>query len=119
MWARVIEIMLACWLAISPFMFAHDPTNKSLWINDLSCALAVLMLSGLSFWNPLRFAHLGVCVVGLWLVGFGYLMSPYPPPPALQNSLLVGLLLLMLGIVPNKAFAPPDSWREFLVRERN
>ena len=118
MWARVIEVMLGCWLAISPFIFVHDSTAGTLWVNDLSCAFAVVLFALLSFWKPLRHAHLAIGVVGGWLIGFGYLMSPYPPPPAFQNYILVGLLLMMLAVVPNEASAPPSSWREYL-REKH
>ena len=118
MWARVVEVMLGCWLAISPFIFRHPAEQTALWINDLACAFAVVLLALLSFWRPLRHAHLAISGVALWLIAFGYLAAPYPPPPASQNNTIVGLLLLMLAIVPNQAFAPPASWREYLARER-
>jgi hypothetical protein len=118
MWARVIEIMLACWLAVSPFIFRHAASERRLWWTDLGCALAVSILSLLSFWPPLRHANLAIISVGLWLIGFGLLAAPYPTPPALQNDILVGLLLLMLAIVPNEANLPPRAWIRFLTEEK-
>jgi len=119
MWARVIEIMLGFWLVISPFIFHHPADQKTLWINDLSCGFATVALALFSLWYPLRYAHLALIGVALWLIGFGYLTSPYPSPPALQNNILVGLLLLMLAIVPNEASLPPQSWRDFSSEEKS
>lgn len=47
----------------------------------------------------------------------GRLDSPHPTPPALQNDIIVGWLLLMFAIIPNEANIPPRSWRKFS-RER-
>jgi hypothetical protein len=111
MWARIIEVMLGCWLAVSPFIFRHAADEKVLWLNDLFSALAVIMLALISFWPPLRYAHVAIVVVALWLIGFGFWASGYPAPPALQNDILVGLLLLMFAIIPNEANLPPPAWR--------
>jgi hypothetical protein len=113
MWARVVEVMLGCWLAISPFIFNHPMEKSAWWINDLSSGFAVVALALLSFWDPMRHAHLAHVLVALWLIGFGYLAAPYPTPPALQNDLMLGLLLLMFAIIPNDASLPPKPWKEF------
>ena len=41
MWARAVEIALACWLALSPFIFGHPDEAAFLWYNDFACALAI------------------------------------------------------------------------------
>jgi hypothetical protein len=110
MWARVIEVMLGLWLAISPFIFRHAAEDGELWINDLACAFAIVALALLSFWQPLRYAHLAIGVVALWLIVFGYI-GGYPAPPASQNHILLGLLLVTFAIIPNEANLPPRSWR--------
>ena len=112
MWARVVEVMLGCWLAVSPFVFGHSAEDRTLWFSDLLSALAVVVLALFSFWRPLRFAHIGIVAVGLWLIAAGFL-APYPTPPAFQNDIVVGLLLLIFAIVPNDATQPPKPWREF------
>lgn len=112
MWARVVEVMLGCWLALSPFIFAHGADEPALWWNDLVSALVTMTLALCSFWRPLRYAHLGILGVGLWLVAYAY-VTPPPPPPASQNHVVIGLLLLMLAIIPNDASQPPESWQEF------
>jgi hypothetical protein len=111
MWPRVVEVMLGCWLGVSPFVFRHNSYQRELWFNDLSCALAVT-LSLLSFWRPSRAAHFGVCGVAIWLIGFGYAWAPVPAPAALQNDILVGMVLLMFAIIPNEANVPPRSWSD-------
>ncbi len=112
MWARVVEVMLGCWLGLSPFIFRHAAEEKGFWLNDLLCGFAVITLALLSFWGPLRHAHLAIGVVALWLVVFGFLTAS-PAPPASQNHILVGLALLMFAIIPNEANLPPHSWRDF------
>lgn len=118
MWTRVIEVMLGCWLAMSPFIFRHAAEERVLWINDLLSATAVIVLAVVSFWSPLRLAHVANFVIGLWLIAFGWWTSSYPAEPALQNDIVVGILLLMLAILPNQASLPPRPWRDFLIRER-
>jgi hypothetical protein len=119
MWARVIEVMLGCWLAVSPFIFRHDTDDRLLWLNDLFSATAVTLLALVSFWSRLRFAHVANIAIALWLIAFGFWVSSYPTPPALQNDIVVGLLLLMFAIVPNEASRPPRPWRDFPVSRRN
>jgi hypothetical protein len=114
MWARVIEVTLGCWLAMSPFIFRHSAEDRVLWFNDLFASIVVIMLALVSFWSPLRFAHVANLGIALWLIGFGFWASTYPAPPALQNNIVVGMLLLMFAIVPNKATRPPRPWRDFL-----
>jgi len=113
MWARVIEVAIGCWLAVSPFIFRHAAEERDLWFNNLLSASAVIAFALLSFWPPLQLAHLANAVVGLWLITFGFFAVPYPTPPALQNDIVVGLLLLMFAIVPNESSLPPRPWREF------
>lgn len=113
MWARVVEVMLGCWLAVSPFVFRHEPAERILWVSDLLSAFVVVVLALASFWSPLRYAHLAIVLVGLWLIVFGFL-APYPTAPAFQNDIVVGLLLLIFAIVPNEASQPPKPWLRHL-----
>lgn len=111
MWPRVVEIMLGFWLAASPFIFRHSEDQEALWARDLLCALAVICFASLSFWPRARRAHLGIIPVGVWLILAGFFSGVNPSPAALQNDLLVGLILLMLAILPTEASLPPRSWR--------
>jgi SPW repeat len=113
MWARVVEVMIGCWLAISPFVFRHPPDQSAWWTNDLISGFIVVTLALLSFWTPTRHAHLALSGIAAWLIGFAYLSAAHPIPPALQNDMVVGLLLLMFVIIPDEATLPPKAWREF------
>jgi hypothetical protein len=115
MWARVIETMLGLWLTVSPFVFRHAAENRALWINDLACGFVLVTLALLSFWHPLRHAHFAIAGVALWLIVLG-LLAAYPAPPASQNHILLGLILLMFAIIPNDANLPPSSWRHERLR---
>lgn len=110
--------MLGLWLAASPFIFGHDAADTVYWMVDLSAATLVVILSLLSYWEQTRYAHLGTAFVGVCLMAFVVLAAPQPPPPAAQNEMVLGLLLAMLGIIPNEADEPPRPWREMESAER-
>ncbi|MEX0938386.1 MAG: hypothetical protein WDZ59_11050 [Pirellulales bacterium] len=113
MWARVVEVMLGCWLIISPFIFGHPESEVGRWLTDMACGTLVIAFALLSYARPLRHAHLLTILVGFWLIGFAFLAEPYPVPPALQNDVMLGLLLLMMCILPNEATEPPLAWRRY------
>lgn len=110
MWSRVVEFMLGCWLAASPFIFGHPADDLSLWIMDWICAVLVISFSVLSYWTPLRHIHLATGLLALVMIAYGRLASPTDVIPALQNHIVVGLLLLMFALVPNQAGRPPRRW---------
>ncbi|MFI4852378.1 MAG: hypothetical protein ACIAZJ_24990 [Gimesia chilikensis] len=110
MWSRVIEFMLGCWLAISPFIFTAGEQVPALTAVTWASALLVICLSLVSYWPPLRHAHLAIFFLALALIGYGRFAVPAPIPPALQNLIMTGLLLLMFALVPNRASQPPRCW---------
>jgi hypothetical protein len=112
MWARIVECMIGCWLLMSPFIFRHQPGETAMWANDLTVGAVLVVLSLASYWRPTEWAHWLLIPVGVWLVGFGRLGHVPPLEPALQNEIVVGLLLLMFAIVPNDASRPPRAWRQ-------
>ena len=111
MWPRVVEIMLAFWLLISPFVFRLPDDAAWTWANAYVCAVLVLSFSSMAMWWPLRRAHLVTAVVGVWLVLSAWVQER-PLPPQQQGHILVGLLLFMFGIIPSEASRPPVDWRE-------
>ncbi len=113
MWGRVVEIMMAVWLSLSPFLFGHYPGDRALWMSDLFCAGAIILLSCLAFYEPLRRAHLGNLLIAGWLVGFAYFHGGYPSASGYQNDILTGLTLLLIAIIPNQASQPPRDWQRF------
>jgi hypothetical protein len=114
MWARIIEFMIACWLAMSPFIFGHPPEDSFLWTSDLICSALIALFALLSFWDPIGKIHLLTLGVAFWLVGLGYSAFPGPASIAEQNNLIVGLLLLMFAIIPSHSTLPPRPWRDFI-----
>ncbi|TWU26760.1 hypothetical protein Pla52o_06150 [Novipirellula galeiformis] len=109
MWGRMIEIMTAVWLAASPFIFRSQADAMILW-GDLSIALLICTLAGLSYWRPTRYAHLLILVVAVGLILWGRFFDT-PPPAVHQNHIVVGLFLLMIALIPNHASHPPTAWR--------
>lgn len=111
MWARVVEFMLGCWLAISPFVFKHGDGETAMWLTDWIAAALVIACALLSYWRPTRHAHFGTLLVAVGLVLMGRFSDSSPLSPALQNEITTGLLLVMFAIIPNEASQPPEAWR--------
>lgn len=110
MWSRVVEIMLGCWLLMSPFIFAYASDATALWVNDLACGSAVILFGVFSYWRPTQHAHLLILAVGTWLCVFAYRQGFGGASPASQNHLILGMLLLMFAIIPNDATRPAPGW---------
>lgn len=110
MWARVVEIMIGCWLLMSPFIFGHRDEDAAQWATDLACGTATIILAGLAYWHPLRQIHLLTAAIAGWLFVFGRFLAESPSLPAAQNNMIVGLLLLMFALIPNHASHPPRSY---------
>ncbi|QEG38454.1 SPW repeat domain-containing protein [Roseimaritima ulvae] len=110
MWGRVVEIMTAVWLAASPWIFRTAADTSLVWA-DLSIALAIATLAGLSYWKPTRHAHLLTLLVATGLIVWGRLAGT-PPPYEHQNHIVVGLFLLLIALIPNDASNPPRAWRD-------
>lgn len=111
MWSRVVEIMIGCWLLMSPFLFRYGSDEPSLWINDFATGSAVIVFGLLSYWQPTRHIHLVTVAVGGWLIAFAYIIGFGTERPAAQNYVIVGLMLMMFAIIPNSASRPPKGWK--------
>lgn len=110
MWGRVVELMIAVWVAISPFVFRVADDTTLLWCDSL-IALSICVFSGLAFWMPTRHAHLLTLPLSIGLVLWGR-FAELPPPPIHQNHIVVGFFLMLMVFVPNDASYPPVGWRE-------
>jgi hypothetical protein len=117
MWSRVVEVTLGCWLLMSPFIFRYAPHETALWINDFACAAAVIVFGLMSYWSPARHTHALSLVVGGWLIAFAYWRGFGNASPASQNHLLVGWLMMMFAVIPNRASRPPAGWEDHAVRQ--
>jgi hypothetical protein len=105
--------MLGVWLLIAPFVFGFV-LGGSESIQAWACGSIVIVASCLSYWRPTRHARAATALAGLWLAASSYLTGAFPAPPAIQNGLLIGLLLVMFAIIPNEASKPPETWRPFV-----
>jgi hypothetical protein len=112
MWPRVVELLIACWLVASPFVFGHIDGPTRFWASDFAAATGIAVLAMGSFSKRGRQLHLFELLVAAWLLGFGYLAAA-EPLPSLQNNILTALVLMMLAIIPGPANQPPRAWREF------
>lgn len=111
MWPRVVELMTGLWLCMSPLIFRRTEAIDQFVAVDLSVGAAVVALSLLSFWSLTARAHLLTAVLAVGLGGLAYAGWERPGPPAAQNELVVALILLLFGIIPNDCNQPPDTWR--------
>ena len=110
MWARVFEFSIACWLAMSPFIFSYTKPSW-LFVNDFTCSFLIAFFSLLSFHHRLFRMHLFNLALALWLIGLGFCASEAPAAPPLQNYIVLGLILGMIAIVPSHSYLPPKSWQ--------
>jgi hypothetical protein len=118
MWARVVECMLAIWLALSPFIFHYPAQETFLWANDFICAFLIMLFALLPFWHPLRKIHLLILGVAFWLIAVGYRDFPEFSQPPQENGTVIGLLLLMLAIVPSHSHHLPHHWQKFIEKKK-
>jgi len=119
MWARVVEVTISIWLALSPFIFHYPSEDRFLWTNAFICALLVALFALVSFWSVLQKIHLLTLGIALWLWTLGYSNFPEKASIASQNSVVIGLLLLMLAIIPSHSEQPSSSWKKFLKRRES
>ena len=112
MWPRVIELMLGCWLVVSPFVFRGTPELERYMFSLVGSGAVVVIASLLSFWPPAASARFLTLLTSLWLTGHGYFAAVRPGPPAAQNEIMIGLLLLVFAILPNDTNRPPADWHD-------
>ena len=114
MWARIIEFIIAIWLAGSHRVFYHPSLSEFLWISDLFCGSLIALFALFSFLKRFEKIHLCSLIVALWLIAIGLFGSSlFPPPAILQNHLIVGIFLAMFAIIPSQSSRPPRGWRKF------
>ena len=119
MWPRVSEVALGCWLLLTPFVFRGTEALGNYAVNAVVSGSVVILASLLSFWDRTRFGHLVTLVVSLWLATHGYFWADRPGPPAAQNELTVGLLLLLFAVLPNEINDPPRETPNYELRTMN
>lgn len=114
MWPRVVELLIAAWLAASPWIIPSPAgSGNSVRLNALICAALIALFALISFREAWEKAHLFSLTVAAWLIAIAF-FQPDPPPPAVyQNFVVTGLTLLFFAVLPSHASDPPRAWREF------
>jgi hypothetical protein len=111
MWPRVVEAMLGCWLLITPFVFRGTTALDDYATKAVVCGGLVVTCALASMWPRAAWARLGTIAVALWLTAFGYFAADRPGPPAAQNEITVGLILILFAVLPNQINEAPAPWR--------
>jgi hypothetical protein len=108
--ARILESCLGAWLASAHWVL---PGATDVPGGATAIGIAVALVAVLSMAPRLEryYLHLVNGLAGLWLTG-SIVLATRPVSPSGQNALLIGLLLMMLAIVPTRAFSPPRGWRQ-------
>jgi peptidoglycan/LPS O-acetylase OafA/YrhL len=119
MWPRIVEVMLGCWLVVSPFIFRHPAEATFLWANDFAAGAVVIAIALTACWPSAEKLRLLNLLTALYLALVAYLVGGTPPPPApYQNYMTLALLLLILAVIPTRATLPPRAWQEFYEKQQ-
>ena len=109
MWPRVVEVMLGVWLVITPLVFRGTDAIDRYTANAVGTGLIVIAASLVAFWPRAGWARYITLAASGWLAVHGYLSAVRPGPPAAQNEIMIGLLLLLFAILPNHVNRPPTT----------
>lgn len=110
MWPRTVEIMLAFWLLLGPFIF--DPSGRAPlpFAASYVAAFATLTFSSLSFFRKWERAHVGTLGAGVLLTTLAYVAAGPEAAPGYQNLIISGLLISMMAMIPSHCDVPPKKW---------
>ena len=109
MWPRVVEVMLGAWLVITPLVFRGTEGIGGYSTNAVVSGSIVIVASLLAFWPPAAGARYVTLATSCWLTAHGYLWAVRPGPPAAQNEITIGLILLLFAILPNHVNREPST----------
>ena len=109
MWPRVVEVMLGAWLVITPIVFRGTESIPAYTTNAVVSGTIVIVASTMAFWHRTGWMRFVTLATACWLAGHGYFSAVRPGPPAAQNELTLGLVLLLFAILPNDVNRPPST----------
>lgn len=109
MWPRVVEVMIGAWLVITPLVFRGTESVAAYAVNAVVSGTIVIVASLAAFWPPAGWARYVTLAVSVWLTLHGYFSAIRPGPPAAQNEIMAGLLLLLFAVLPNHVNQPPHT----------
>lgn len=113
MWPRALELVLGCWLLLSPLVFGHTG-GSALGLVDRGAGMLVVAIVAISLLPSFDRLHLATLPLAVALIAWSWSAFPRPGPFGAQNQILVGLLLGLLSVVPSDASSPPESWRRYV-----
>jgi hypothetical protein len=111
MWPRFVELGIGFWLLASPWVLGQ--ASGGLDLHRFVGGAAIIALSLVSHWRPLRRAHLVEIPIAAWILGVAFFTTVHPAPAVVQSDILAALFLLNFAIIPSSANLPPCSWRRF------
>jgi len=116
MWPRIVEVMLGLWLVLGPLIFRLEVSDLALIVNHLFYGAATVIVSLIAI--RVRFLRVVTIALGLWLIGYGYVVGGYPAAPGYLNLIVSGVLIGVLGLIPTDCLQPTQSWREYYACQR-
>src|SRR5690554_759482 len=117
MWARVVEVMLGCWLIISPFIFRLPSDATFLWVTDFVCGTLIIVIALTAIRPKIEKVHFLNLLVAAYLIIISYASGETPPSAPYQNYMTVALLLVILAVIPTRGILPPRTWQAFYEKE--
>ena len=109
LWSRALELVLGCWLLLSPMVLGHTGAS-ALGLVDRGAGMLVVAIVAISLLPSLGRLHLATLPVALLLIAWSWSAFPRPGPAGAQNQILVGLVLGLLSMVPSYDTSPPEGW---------
>jgi len=116
MYRRVLESVIAAWLIASSILLALPDAMET---RLLPLAVGVFILFVVALARRGSRMHALVPVMAVLFTVWGWTRFARPGPAVAQNAILMGLLLTLLGFVPDEATRPPPGWRPWVREEPN
>lgn len=113
-WSRVSVALIALWLLASPIALARPEAWDAVAVPIAAGLVSIGVIVASTRWPLARTLLLAVAAA---LILWGWARFPRPGPAAAQNAIVVGLVLGLLGVVPDRALEPPPGWRPHVREE--
>lgn len=121
MWARIVNFFFGLWLMAAPALLGYIGTPAE--VNDRIVGPLIASFAFVAIWDITRGLRWVNTLLGLWLVVSPFLLGAWVADwsfPATINSVLVGLYVAILSLVPGQVrhqFA--GGWRSLLEFHRD
>jgi hypothetical protein len=100
-WARWLNILIGIWLFISAFAWQHSMAART---NSWICGILAVVFAAIALGYPaVRYLN---TILGIWLIVAGGALH-HVASGTQWNSIIVGVIILLVSLVPSKASRPP------------